>query len=314
MEAVVNVVLPVFALMASGYGAGRLRLLGDAASEALNGFVYWFALPALLFHAMVKVPVADVFHLPFLAAFGGAFIATYLLGMATGLFSASLLAAGPSLAHRGLQGLSASFANTGYMGIPLYITAFGADRALPAVVATVFTVGIGLVLAIAVTEIGRPGRARRGVARDLGLALLRNPLLGATAAGLAMSAAGIGLPRPVATYLDLLGATAGPGALFAIGLFLVGKPLAGNLPELAWITLCKLAIQPLIAAWLAFGVFTMDRHWAAAAVIMSALPTGALAFVVAQRYGIYVAGTSTAILSTTAASFVTLSVVLTLLG
>lgn len=58
----------------------------------------------------------------------------------------------------------------------------------------------------------------------------------------------------------------------------------------------------------------MDRHWAAAAVIMSALPTGALAFVVAQRYGIYVAGTSTAILSTTAASFVTLSVVLTLLG
>jgi malonate transporter len=309
VEAVVNVVLPVFALMASGYGAGRLRLLGDAASEALNGFVYWFALPALLFHAMVKVPVAAVFHLPFLAAFGGAFVATYLLGMATSLFFTR-----PSLAHRGLQGLSASFANTGYMGIPLYITAFGADRALPAVVATVFTVGIGLVLAIAVTEIGRPGRARRGVARDLGLALLRNPLLGATAAGLAMSAAGIGLPRPVATYLDLLGATAGPGALFAIGLFLVGKPLAGNLPELAWITVCKLAIQPLIAAWLAFGVFAMDPHWAAAAVIMSALPTGALAFVVAQRYGIYVAGTSTAILSTTAASFVSLSVVLTLLG
>ncbi len=309
MEAIVNVVLPVFAIMASGYGAGRVRLLGDAASEALNGFVFWFALPAMLFYSMARVPVADVFHLHFLAAFGGAFLATYALGMAMGLFFAK-----PNLAHQGLQGLAASFANVGYMGLPLYITAYGADQALPAVVATVFTAGIGLGLAIAVTEIGRSDRAGRRMLRDLARALATNPLLLATAAGLAVSALGIALPRPVATYLELMGATAGPAALFAIGLFMVGKPLARNLPELGWITLCKLVIQPLLTGWLAYRVFTMEPDWAAAAVIMSATPTGALAFVVALRYGIYVAGTSTAILATTAGSFVTLSIVLMLVG
>ena len=95
---------------------------------------------------------------------------------------------------------------------------------------------------------------------------------------------------------------------------MVGKPIAGNLPELAWISLCKLVLQPLLAAWLAYRVFAMEAEWAAAAVIMSALPTGALAFVIALRYGIYVAGTSTAILATTVLSFVTLSVTLALLG
>ncbi|MGE0714262.1 MAG: AEC family transporter, partial [Alphaproteobacteria bacterium] len=300
--------LPVFAIMAAGYAGGRLGVLGQSASEALNGFVYWFALPALLFAAMARVPVADVFHLPFLAAFGGAFLATYAAGMAMGL-----LFAPRNLAYQGLQGLAASFANTGYMGLPLYLTAYGAERALPAVVATVFNVAVAIALAIAVTEIGRSDRGGGRVARDVARALLTNPLILAPAAGLAVSAAGLALPRPVATYCDLMGATAGPGALFAIGLFMVGKPLAAGRGELAWIALCKLVAQPLLAAWLAFMVFPMERDWAVAAVLMSALPTGALAFVVALRYGIYVAGTSTAILATTALSFVTLSAALSLL-
>ena len=46
MEAVVNIVLPVFGIVLCGYAAGRMKLLGPASSEALNGFVYWVALPA----------------------------------------------------------------------------------------------------------------------------------------------------------------------------------------------------------------------------------------------------------------------------
>ena len=47
MEAIINVVLPVFAIIASGWVCGRIGLLGDGASQALNGFVYYAALPAL---------------------------------------------------------------------------------------------------------------------------------------------------------------------------------------------------------------------------------------------------------------------------
>src|SRR5919112_95598 len=68
---IIDVVLPVFTLVLAGYLAGRLGLLGGASSEALNRFVYWMALPALLFVAMARVPVREVLNVPFLVAFAG---------------------------------------------------------------------------------------------------------------------------------------------------------------------------------------------------------------------------------------------------
>lgn len=63
MQSLLTVSLPVFGLMFCGYLAGRLRVLGADSSEALNRFVYYFALPALLF-----VFVARAFRADFLLA------------------------------------------------------------------------------------------------------------------------------------------------------------------------------------------------------------------------------------------------------
>ncbi len=49
MGVIVDVAVPVFAIMLLGYLAGRAGILGDESSKALNAFVYWFALPPLLF-------------------------------------------------------------------------------------------------------------------------------------------------------------------------------------------------------------------------------------------------------------------------
>ncbi|MGQ0664436.1 MAG: AEC family transporter [Pseudomonadota bacterium] len=55
----VDVVLPVFGLILAGSLAGRFAILGAEGSEALNRFVYFFALPALLFLGMARVPVGQ---------------------------------------------------------------------------------------------------------------------------------------------------------------------------------------------------------------------------------------------------------------
>ena len=52
MEPIFNVVLPVFAIILTGYACGRLGVLGPASSEAINKFVYFVALPVLLFFSM----------------------------------------------------------------------------------------------------------------------------------------------------------------------------------------------------------------------------------------------------------------------
>ena len=310
MQAVFNVVLPVFGLILVGYLAGRFKLLGLESSEALNRFVYFFALPALLFVGMARVPVAKVLNLPFLAAFLGGIAIVFVVALVV-----ARLAFPGRMAARTLNGLSAVFANTGYMGIPLFLTAFGPEGALPAVIATVTLGAIVMAVGVIMIELdlsegGGLGKALADVVRGVAL----NPLLIAPVAGLAWSAAGLGLPAPVATFCDLLGAAAGPSALFAIGLFLATRSLAALMGgrravEVAWLVALKLVGQPLATWWLA-RFLGLDPFWTASAVILAALPTGALVFVLASQYGVYVERASAVILASTVVSVVTLSAIM----
>ena len=81
MHAILTVAFPVFALVGIGWLGGRLRLLGAHGTTALNGFVTWFALPAMLFGALAKVHLEEILNWPFVAVFGGSMLATYFVGM-----------------------------------------------------------------------------------------------------------------------------------------------------------------------------------------------------------------------------------------
>lgn len=307
MEAVVNVVLPVFGLILVGYLAGRFAVLGEASSEALNRFVYYFALPALLFLGMARVPIGQVFN--------GRFIAAYMGGVLVVLAFAVLVArfAFPGrLALTGMHGLCAVFSNTGYMGIPLFLTAFGAEGTLPAVIATVINAAVVIGGGVVMIEFDISKRGGwLGPLLDVTAALAVNPLVVAPLAGIAYAALGLPLPKAIITFGELLGGAAGPCALFAMGLFLATRPVqvllgGGRAVEVAWLIVLKLLAQPLLT-WALAVAFGLDAFWVASAVILSALPTGALAFVLAQRYGLYVERSSAAILGSTVLSALTLS-------
>lgn len=310
MTAILNLVLPVFAIILAGYLSGRLRLLGDASSEALNGFVYYGALPALFFISLARIDIAGAINWPFIAALGGSMLATLLVAVAVAVF------AFPNRpAAYGVHGLSAIFSNTGYMGIPLLIIVFGESGTLPAILGTMLTGTVIFPIGVAIIEIdlGR-GAGALAIARRVVLAVARNPMVMSAAAGLLVAIPGLTVPVPIATFSDLMAAAAGPCALFAIGLFLVGRTKLVGIREVGWLVGLKLLVQPAIAWWLAFHVFTMPPVWAASAVILSALPTGSLVFVLAQRYDIYVQRATAAILLSTVISVVTLSALFVALG
>jgi hypothetical protein len=54
------------------------------ATESLNNFVVWLALPALLFQAMAKITWRELDHPGFLAAFTGGMMLTFLLSFLLG--------------------------------------------------------------------------------------------------------------------------------------------------------------------------------------------------------------------------------------
>lgn len=310
MQPVLDVVLPVFAILAAGWAAGRFGPFPPMATGVLNDFVYWVAFPVLIFKAMATAPVAAIFDLPFLAAYSGGVFGVFALSYIVGL---ALFKARP--AALSLQAMCAIFANTGYMGVPLLPVAFGQPALLPAIVMTVYNAAFLVALFVALIELDLraedpPMRVVAGVLR----AVLLNPLVLATIAGVAWSAAGLGLPRPLHVFCELLGAAAGPTALFAMGLFLVGKPLRAGLGEVSWLVFLKLLVQPALVAWLALGPLALSDLQARSAILGAALPTGSLVFVLAYRYRLYVERSTSVILISTVLSGATLAALLLLLG
>jgi len=303
MSAVFNVVLPVFALIASGYAIGRTGLLGDGAQSALNRFTYYMALPALLFVSMARMPVAEAFNLSFHLAYNLGWIGTFIIAYALD----AMIQRGRAADDRATAALAASFPNVGYMGVPLLFFAFGPDSHPPAVIATVMAAIAQVPVAMVLIELARGGLNPRSVAAAFS-APLRSPIVIAPAAGLTLSALGVALPAPVAGFADILGAAAGPCALIACGMFLVGKPVAGPALETTLrLTALKLFLNPLITWIVIITIAPMPPLYVQCAIILAALPTGALVFTVAERYGVFVKGSSSAILLSTVLSAVTLS-------
>jgi predicted permease len=303
LDPVLGAVIPVFGLVACGYLAGRFRLVTPASSEALNQFVYAFALPAMLFVAVYRGSLDDILSGYFLLAVIGATFGTALVGF---LVSRYLNGAGP--AESTLRALNASFANTGYLGIPLVTAAYGERAALPAALATVATNIISFALAIVCLELfvnPRSGGVRRALS-----GVARSPLIWPIALAILLVSLGIKVPLSVERFTTLLAAAAGPCALFAIGLFVSQLSIRAGAAASWQSSALKLVLHPLLMALLAFWILPIDPFWAKVAVVCASLPLGATAFVLAQRYKLLEAETSTGAVISTAVSLLTVSLVM----
>jgi malonate transporter len=302
MNAVTGAVLPVFGLILLGYGAARWGVLGAAATNSLNEFVVWLALPALLFQAMAAVKTGDLAHGGFLAAFGIGMVATFALSFLLDRRS------GQRLADRAIEGLDAGYANTGFMGIPLGLAVFGPDL-LPGFVLTTLMTACGLfAFAIGLIELDLQGG--RGLGRTvwkLCRALAKNPLVVAPVLGGLYAATGLPLPAPLLRFTTLLGGAASPCALVTIGLFLAQSERTHAHGAVARLVALKLVVQPGITALVALWVFDMPSVWAKAAILLGALPTGTGPFMLAKLYDREAAVTSRVILLSTTLSIVTVS-------
>jgi len=306
LDPVLGAVLPVFGLVACGYLAGRFGLVTQASSHALNQFVYAFALPAMLFIAVYRGSLEEILSGAFLLAVVGATLGTALVGFVLSNWN------GASPAESTMRALNASFANTGYLGIPLVTVAYGERAALPAALATVATNIVSFALAIVCLELFVDPR-RGGVRRALG-GVARSPLIWPIALAAALVFFQVRIPVPVDRFATLLAAAAGPCALFAIGLFVSQLPIREGAAASWQSTALKLVLHPLLMALLAFHVLNVDPFWAKIAVICAALPLGATAFVLAQRYRLLEAETSTGAVISTAASVITVSLVMAFLS
>ena len=307
MLAVLNVLLPIFALILAGYLCRRTGCLGETAASELNRLVVWLCLPALLFHTTATATLDEIWH--------PGFIAVISIG-SLAVFFATLLyrLRGRSLADASIDGLSAAYANTGYIGIPLCVLVLGDDGLAPALIASLIVVCVLFSVAVVLVEVGlqRAGSPLRVLGR-VTLALAKNPLVVAPLLGGVWNLSGLLQPVAMARLLELLGDATVPCALVSLGLFLA-QPQPAAPRGTAGLVLIKLLVQPALVWGLAMYVFHLPPLWAKAALLLSALPTGTGPFMLAEFYGREAAVVARAVLWSTLGSLVTLSVCLLWLG
>jgi malonate transporter and related proteins len=297
--------------MAFGYAATFTRVFDAAAAQALASFVFYFAIPVMLFRSMATAALPDAIPWGYLLSYYLGTAAVFGVGMAAG---ASVF--GGSFERRAICGFGGAFGNAVLLGIPLVLTSFGEPAGLPLFLLLAF---YGTLQFTAITVIIEVGRGARESLRELPLNIVRglitNPILWGLLGGIAWNLAGLTLPDPIGRFAALIGAAAVPCALFSVGASLRAYPLMRALvPQAALIVALKLAVHPLIVWALAVLVFDVPPLWAKVAVLIAALPVGVNVYLFAVRYDAGQAEAASAILLSSLLSVVTVALVLGWLG
>lgn len=269
----IAIVFPVFALVALGLAARRFAILDDQMGESLSKFVFTLAVPALLFSTLARSELPAVQPWGYwLSYFAGLAVVWFVAGFAARHFFTQ------SRTGSVVAGFTAGQGNLVLIGVPLVLSAFGEAAATP----LFLLIGIHLPITMTAATLLVEGRDA-SLARIAGK-LARHPIILAIVAGWLARAVGLGLPAPVWTTFEMLGAAAVPGALVATGVALHRYGLSAGWRMPALITALKLVVHPAIVYVLAFHVIPMPPLWAATAVLLAACPTGINAYLLAQNY------------------------------
>jgi predicted permease len=309
VSAILDIVLPVFGVMVIGYGAARLGYFGEHACRVLTQFVINFAIPALLFRSLAMTDLPPALPWGHLLSYYLSVLGCMALGMAAGR-----LIRGRALDGQTIVGLNAGFGNAVLIGVPLALTALGDRATLPLFLIIAFHSALLTSLGTLLIEVDRGGGAGlKALPFSVAKAMATNPIVMSLMLGLAMAASGLPLPKAADAIARLLGSAAAPCALFVMGATLPQYRIAGNLVESLVVTTIKLAVHPLLVWVLATHVFAVDPLYRKAAIILAATPVGVNSYILAVRYTVGIATSTTAIFLTTAASLATLPIVLYLL-
>jgi malonate transporter and related proteins len=308
MQAILAVTVPFFALVLCGYLAAWRGVLPDNAVPGLNTFVLFFALPCMLFRFGANTPVLELLNPTVLV--------TWILCAALIVFFTIAITLGVKthLKDAAFGALVAAFPNTGFMGVPLMVALVGPAAAGPIICTILVDMFLTTSACLAIAELhGSSGASARAAATKALKGAFKNPLPWSVALGAVFSVAGWKLAGPVDVVVRMLADSASPVALFTIGvvLFRAGQHAHTRTPmALVWpVALTKLFLHPLLVFLVVAGARQLGAplsHFEVMVLTLTAaLPSASNVSMLAERYGADNGRVARIIMVTTAAAFVT---------
>lgn len=297
-----HAVVPLFLIIAVGYTVKRLGWIGPEEVRRFNKVTFYTFMPVMLFYNIYTSDFSHAVRLPY---------ALFVVGMALAMILLAFLitlAAEKTPERRGVMIQAAFRSNFVLLGLP--ITAellpegnLGVTALMVAIVVPIYNM-----MSVVVLEYFRGGKPRAG---EVLLAVVKNPLILGSVAGLLVQALHITLPEVLVSFAGKMNSAATPLILLLLGASFETREIARYKKELLVCVGLRLVVFPGAILTLAAALGLRDIEFVTV-LAMTAAPTAVNSFNMAQQLGGDSQLAGSAVVVSTAASFFTLFVWITL--
>ena len=267
--------LPVFLVIFLGWFFSKVKIADKNWTHFLNGFAYYVALPALIISSFIEINFLNkgTWFL-ILESISIVVIFAIVVFCILSLFKIDKITKTTIL-------LGSIVGNTVFIGFPLVGMNFGNAYISQASLVGSFLLIIPIILVIIFIQSEHcTGNA---CYKKEFLGLLKNPLLLSIIFGILLSFVKkeFGMIESIEKTVAMLGATASPVALFALGTFMHGQ----SKKYLSWslfISVLKMIVLPIIAVLI--SIFIFKNNDIRVLALLSAMPVAVTTFVIAEKF------------------------------
>jgi malonate transporter len=302
-SSILTSLLPVFLIIICGYVLKKSKFPGNDFWPGAERIVYYILFPALLFSSSAG------------ASWDSYSVSSMVWAILAALFimCGLLLILRPKLSKKDASFTSVfqgSIRFTSYIGFAAVFSLFG-DEGLY-LTAIFITVMIPMVNILCIMVLVRYG-GQEGGWHWIFTTVIKNPLVIACLAGMALNLLGIKLPEMVRNFTTILGKGSLPLGLLAVGASLQFNAIKKTIPEIVYACLLKLLLLPTLM-WLSCLLIGVDNLATSVAVLFAALPGSPLSYILAKQLGGDTRLMSSIIAVQTGISMITLPIVIALVN
>ncbi len=303
MDILLDAIVPIMLIVFSGWILGYSKLVDIKISGALMQYVFYAAIPAAIFYALSSNPIHQLIYWPYWIAY---ILYTVIVVTITALFFKFILRRSGFVSL--VAGYAASMANTLIIGYPIVYGFFGHFAAFPLAISVILFICFFVPSLIFINELNQNSTESSQLSQAISHAIMttiKNPIIIGTALGIIVSLMNIHLPDFINKFVNYLGESVVPCALFAVGLELADFKKSGNLVDVSIITFFNLILAPLVAIAVAL-LMHLSAKYAVTLVIFATVPTAKTLYVIASKYQAYNKEIAAVVSLTTVLSMITI--------
>ncbi len=302
MSVLLEIILPVFLVIAGGYLAVKYKAFPTTGVDGLMKFTQQFAIPCLLFKAIAGLELGAYFEPRLLSSYYVPTVLMFFLGMA-----GSRLIFKRPLEDSVAIGFCCMFANSVLLGLPITERAYGKEALDPNYALIALNAPICYGLGILVMEtVKHRGEAPLATIKAVINAIFHNVLILAIAAGFVVNIFDLTIPKVADDALGLMIRAALPAAIFALGGMLAQYKFEGDLGPVIMICLLALLLRPALSYSFS-DQLSLSTEAMRSSVLTASMAPGVNAYIFASMYGVAMRVAASAVLAATALSVLTIT-------